>query len=89
MIKLIDVFYKPARGSAAYLWHDEPLLKLGPHAESSAGGGILINCDLVKRRGEADQEEDAAFASKVKKFIDAWDGGLAVHGGWCCSVFRT
>lgn len=36
-----------------------------------------MNSDLVKRRDEAEQEEDTAFAKRVKNFVDMWDGELS------------
>lgn len=36
-----------------------------------------MNGNLVKRRDVVEQAEDAAYAERVKHFVDPWDGELS------------
>ena len=74
---LVDGLEKPATQGAASLRHDEPLEESGGRAESSQGYGVLVDGDLVERRHEVEQGEDAAFSYAVEDLVDAGDGQLA------------
>ena len=71
---LVDDLDEPSRRGAASLRHDEPLEESGGRAEGSKRYSVRVDGDLVERRHEIEQGEDAAFSDGVEDLVDAGDG---------------
>lgn len=78
---LVSGVVEPAGRGAAALRHDEPLEGSGRAAESGEGYGAHVDGDLVRRRREVEQGEDAPFAQGVEGLVDPGVGKRAEAAG--------
>ena len=73
---LVDDLDEPARRGAASLRHDEAIEESGGRAEGSQRYSVLVDGDLMERRHESEQGEDAVLpTTPFVKVLVRWAKG--------------